>query len=162
MRLVQIAASVGHTAEHIIAERDIFRMLQVQSDCLDDGGVDRDVAVLFPLSCVPRLLLKNGKALLKSKIVVDEVGEPQHPQVADPQTEVDANNKKHIVPIPLVRDQIPGDFQNIIHAFDGLRRVFRRKLADSAFGCGSNQAILQLAVVPCQLGYIDRPASCGR
>lgn len=103
-RLVLRGAVIGFAPEHIIAETHAGGILQEEEDGFDDGLVDGDVSVLLPLSGVTGLLLENGEAVLECEIVIDEIGKSKHPQVADSQSEVDANNEEHIVPIPLILD----------------------------------------------------------
>ena len=100
--LVLGTTMVGLATEQVIAQAHIGRVLQIGDDCLSNSGVDGDVAVTLVLPGIAGLLLEDGEARLESQVIVDEVCEPELPEVTHSKSEVDTNDEEHIVTIPLV------------------------------------------------------------
>ena len=144
-RLIDAAAVVGDTAEHIVAQAHAWGVLQIESDRFDDCGVDRDVAVLFTLARVARLLLEDREAVPEGAVLINNIGEAQHPQIACAESKVNAHDKEHVVSVPAIADKVLGDGEDVVHALDRLCRVIRCQ-----FRCGvllrrCDQASRQLA-----------------
>lgn len=98
-RLIKVAASIGFTSEHIIAQAHIRSVLEKQGNSFDNSGIDSDVPVLLALSRVTGLLLKNREAVLEGEVGVDEIAEPKHPQVACAKSKVDTDDEEHIISV---------------------------------------------------------------
>lgn len=128
-RLVDVAATVGLTAEHIVTQADIRCVLQIESHRFNDGVVDSDVAVLLALAGVARLLLEHGEAVAECAVVVNKIGEPKHPQVAGAESKVDTDDEQHVVTIAPVGNKVLGDAEDIIQALDRFGSVLCSKLA---------------------------------
>lgn len=128
-RLVDVAATVGLAAEHIVTQADVRRVLQIESHRFNDGVVDSDVAVLLALAGVARLLLEHGEAVAECAVVVNKIGEPKHPQVAGAESKVDADDEQHVVTIAPVGNKVLGDAEDIVQALDRLGSVLWSELA---------------------------------
>lgn len=75
------------------------RVFKVQGHCFHYSVVDGDVSVLRGLPGALRLLLQYRKGRLEAHALVYQMAEPQCQQVAYPQSEVDAYDEQHVVPV---------------------------------------------------------------
>lgn len=123
---------------------DTRGILQIESNCFHYGGIDGNVAVALVLPGVLGFLLQNGEPITEGAVIVDKVGEPEGSQVAHSKTEVDSNDKQHIIPEPLFLNKELGDTDDIVHALDRLSRVLLSKLTVNLLGSGSDEASLEL------------------
>ena len=146
-RLIDVAAVVGFTTEHIVAEADIRSVLEVESDRLDDRIVDGDVAICLALTGITGLLLEHRETILKGAVIVDEVGEAEHTQVAHAESKVDADDEEHIVSVSTILNKVVRDGENVVHTLDGFSGVFRCELTVSIFCSRSDETCGELARV---------------
>ena len=138
---------VGFTTEHIVAEADIRSVLEVESDRLDDRIVDGDVAICLALTGITGLLLEHRETILECAVVVDEVGEAEHTQVAYAESKVDANDEEHIVSVSTILNKVVRDGENVVHTLDWFSGVFRCELTVSIFCSRSDETCGELARV---------------
>ena len=103
-RFVMVAAVIGCAAEHIIAQRHVRSILQIEGDSLDHGVINGDVTIALTLTGVAGLSLEHGEAVLEHQVLIDEVREAKLTQVADSQSKVNAYDEEHIIAEPSRRD----------------------------------------------------------
>lgn len=152
---VEVATVIGNTTEHIVAERDIRSVLQIESDCLDDRSVDGHISVLLALTSIAGLLLEDGKAVLECEVVVNEVGEAEHTKVAHTKSKVDTYDEEHIVAVSTFIYKVLGDTLNIVHTLNGFGCVFRCQLTVSLLYSRGDEPGGELTVVLAKKRHID-------
>ena len=131
------------------------RVFKIQSHSFHNCCVNGDVAVALTLAGVSRLLLQNRKAVAESTIIIDDVSEPKHTEVADTKSKVDTNNEQHIISKPLLSNQELRDADDVIHALDRLSGVLDSKVGMYLFGSGGDEASLELTTALLDGGDVD-------
>jgi len=152
---VEVATVIGNTTEHIVAERDIRSVLQIEGDCFDDRSIDGHISVLLALTSVAGLLLEDGKAVLECEVVVNEVGEAEHTKVAHAKSKVDTYDEEHIVAVSTFIYKVLGDTLNIVHTLNRFGCVFRCQLTVSILYSRGDEPGGELTVVLAKKRHID-------
>ena len=131
------------------------RVLKIQGYGFHNCCVNGDVAVALTLASVPCLLLQNRKAVTEGTIVIDDMSEPKHTEVADTKSKVDTNNEQHIISEPLLSNQELRDADDVIHALDRFSGVLDSKVGMYLFSSGGDEASLELTTALLDGGDVD-------
>ena len=74
-RLVLVTSSIALTSEEVVTEVYIRSILQVQCNRFHDGGINRDVPILFYLSGITGLLLDDREGISEGAVRINQIGE---------------------------------------------------------------------------------------
>ena len=138
---------VGETAEHVVGQTDVWRVLEIERHRLDNRRVNGDVAVLPAFPGVPCFLFQNREAVLEGQVVVNEIGKAQTTEIGSPEAEVDADDEQHVVPPAFLGDQVFRDAHDVVHVLDRLGGVLGRQILFHMLRRRSDQAFGEPAVL---------------
>ena len=139
-RLIQVAAAIGQTAEHEVAEAHTGSIFQIQGDGFDDSVIDSDISIFFTLTGITCLLLEHRERIAERTIIINKIREAKHAKIACAKSEVDTDDEQHIVTIPSAIYKELRDAEDIVHTLDRLGGVFRGELTSGVFNSGGDKA----------------------